>query len=384
MLYVTGPLHDPAVGYAQAAFQYLMALKTSGYNNFQLSLVEGGVNWRQAPPWTEPLSIVRHTTEDHLNLALVHWLPEFLTNPVFLRGHKANYGLAITEADRIPAWLIQKYNEILSGLIVPTTWQRDVAVASGLKIPCEVLAHPQGSYFWRGVEAFREAKEHSNAPYTFYYVGTWAARKNPVAILSAYLQAFPVASHETRLVLKISRHRGVRDFITAFVAQVTGSAARLDQDIQIIDDFLTDTQLMWLHAAGDCFVSAHCSEGWGIGLSQAALSGNRVISTNWSAPTTFLQPESAGGVDIMLPYTMQDVKVDSTSTSFMFASPDGNNVPQWAAVDTDALVEALRRAAAERRPRPIADTQALRDTLSWEAVGAQFREMLERIEAGLR
>ena len=381
MLYVTGSLADPAAGYAQATLQYLMALKTSGYENFQLSPVGEIVNWRLAPPWTEPLSYVRRTTEDHTNLALIHWLPEFLTNKVFMRGSKANYGLAVTEADRLPKWLVQQYNTLLSGLIVPTTWQRDVVVASGVELPVEVLPHPQGDYFWRGVEQFRQQRDE-HAPYTFYYVGTWAARKNPEAVLRAYLRAFPSPTHDTRLVIKISRHKGVRDFLSAFVSDLTGSTARLEQDVQVIDDFLTDAQLMWLHAAGDCFVSAHCSEGWGIGLSQAALAGNRVISTNWSAPTTFLQAEAAGGVDIMVPYTMKDVIVDSTSTSFMFATT-GEAKPQWASIDEDALVEALRRAAQERRVRSVQDTVALQNALSWQTVGAQFRSMLERIEGGL-
>jgi glycosyltransferase involved in cell wall biosynthesis len=383
MLYVTGPLEDAAVGYTQAALQYLMSLKTAGYNNFQLSLTHGMANWRMTPPWTEPLSIVRHTTENHNNVAVIHWLPEFLTQPVFMRGKKLNIGLTVPEADRVPAWLIEKFNTTLNGFIVPTAWQRDVLMQSGLKLPCEVLPHTQGAYFWQQVEAIRSQMDKTNEPYTFYYVGTWVKRKNPIAVLRAYLKAFPVARPDVRLVMKISRHKGATDFIRALVGQYS-TADRLEQDIQIFDEFFTDDQLAWLHAAGDCYVTAHKSEGWGIGSFQAALVGNRVISTDWSAPVSYLQPVATGGVDLMVPYSMTPVDVDSTSTSFMFASPDESDQPMWAAIDEDALVEAYRTAARTRVYRTPEATARLRYDYGWTNVGKQFKLYLERLENDVR
>jgi len=383
MLYVTGPLEDAAVGYTQAALQYLMSLKTAGYNNFQLSLTHGMANWRMTPPWTEPLSFARDTTEDHNNVAIIHWLPEFLTNKLFMRGRKMNIGLTVPEADRVPTWLVKNYNECLHELIVPTTWQRDVLVRSGLTVPCEVIPHTQGEYFWKEVESIRAGIDKTNEPYTFYYVGTWVKRKNPLAVLRAYLKAFPVARPDVRLVLKISRHKGALDFIKAVVAQYS-SADRIEQDIQIFDEFFTDSQLAWLHAMGDCYVSAHKSEGWGIGSFQAALVGNRVISTDWSAPAAYLQPVAAGGVDLMVPYTLAPVDVDVTTTSFMFASPDENAQPMWAAIDEDALVAAYRTAARERQRRTVEATEQLRHDYGWPNVGEQFKSYLDRIEASVR
>lgn len=383
MLYVTGPLEDAAVGYTQAALQYLMSLKTAGYNNFQLSLTHGMANWRMTPPWTEPLSFVRNTGEDHNNVAIIHWLPEFLTNRVMLRGKKLNIGLTVPEADRVPAWLTTKFNETLNGLIVPTDWQRQVLIQSGMTIPCEVIPHTQGDYFWKEVEAIRAGIDKSNAPYTFYYVGTWVSRKNPLAVLRAYLKAFPVARPDVRLVMKVSRHRGAMDFIRALVAQYAHTD-RFDQDIQIFDEFFTDAQLAWLHAVGDCYVSAHKSEGWGIGSFQAALVGNRVISTDWSAPTSYLQRVETGGVDLLVPCTTTPVDVDASSTSFMFSEPDETKRPCWAAIDENALVDAYRTAAATRVQRSPEHTEQLRQTYGWATVGKQFKTYIENLEAAVR
>ena len=383
MLYVTGPLEDAAVGYTQAALQYLMSLKTAEYNNFQLSLTHGMANWRMTPPWTEPLAFVRNTTEDHNNVAVIHWLPEFLTNRIFLRGKKLNIGLTVPEADRVPAWLVEQFNKTLNGFIVPTDWQREVLVRSGLTLPCEVIPHTQGDYFWKEVEAIRAQIDKSAEPYTFYYVGTWVKRKNPIAVLRAYLKAFPTARPDVRLVMKISRHKGALDFIRALVGQYS-TTDRLEQDIQIFDDFFSDSQLAWLHAVGDCYVTAHRAEGWGIGSFQAALVGNRVISTDWSAPVSYLQRTATGGVDLMMPYTMTPVDVDSTSTSFMFSELEGNEQPMWAAIDEDALVEAYRKAASERVYRTPKATEHLRHAYGWQTVGTQFKLYLERLEDAVR
>jgi hypothetical protein len=97
-----------------------------------------------------------------------------------------------------------------------------------------------------------------------------------------------------------------------------------------------------------------------------------------------LQPVAAGGVDLMVPYTLAPVDVDATTTSFMFASPDENDQPMWAAIDEDALVAAYRTAARERQRRTVEATEQLRHDYGWPNVGEQFKSYLDRIEASVR
>lgn len=373
MLYV-GNFGDPAEGYAQAALQYAMALQQTGYQNFRLNPVQGMVNYRQLPAWCEPLSMPRRTGNDVAELAIVHYTPDTVVHPKLLLGRR-NVALTVTETTGIPTWLVKRLNEELNGLITPTQWNLDVLRESGVTLPMYVLPHTQGEYFRRSVATYHEARRHDN-PWTFYYIGTWTPRKNPGMVLRAYLRAFPdPTKSDTRLVLKISRSSAVLDLIARIVEDETGSTARLSQDVNVFAEFWSDAQLAYLHAHGDCYVSAHYGEGWGIGTFQAALAGNRQISTKWSAPVEYLPHSIVDWVD----YKMVDVA--PLGFNVMFYTTCAGDAPiMCAEPQMDSLVAALQVSAAQRAVVPRSVVDALWDKYGWEAVGAQFVTLLNNLE----
>ncbi len=116
-------------------------------------------------------------------------------------------------------------------------------------------------------------------------------RKNPLAVIAAYRDAFTDGG-DTRLVIRtMNSTRHPEDF-GQLLAAAGGRA-----DIDIIDATRSLAIAKAEIAQADCFVSLHRSEGFGLNIATAAAAGTPVISTNYSGPTDFLVPESAWFTD---------------------------------------------------------------------------------------
>jgi glycosyltransferase involved in cell wall biosynthesis len=123
---------------------------------------------------------------------------------------------------------------------------------------------------------------------------SYAARKNPEAVVRAFLAAFPDLSEPAYLLIK-----------TSGAAAMPADAARLrdlarDRRIEIRDAILDRPQLLELVRSADAFVSLHRSEGFGRGPAEAMLLGTPAIVTNYSGSTDYATDECALLVDFDL------------------------------------------------------------------------------------
>lgn len=84
-----------------------------------------------------------------------------------------------------------------------------------------------------------------------------------------------------------------------------------------------------LHHIGNCYVSPHCLEGWGLCLSDAMAHGNLVVATGYGGNMDFMTKENS------LPVEYQMV-------SAQLNSPWPIDPCQWAAVDDDDMVVKLQ------------------------------------------
>ena len=89
-------------------------------------------------------------------------------------------------------------------------------------------------------------------------VGSTAARKNPRMVVDAFREAFP---DDENVFLVIKFHStAVEPAVTRQLTQ----ALRGADNVLVISDLLSESDMGLLRAACDCFVSAHRSEGfWG-------------------------------------------------------------------------------------------------------------------------
>ncbi len=123
-------------------------------------------------------------------------------------------------------------------------------------------------------------------------------RKNPQAVVNAFLRAFPADSwtrDQVGLVIRTGRPRkasAVWDRLKAL--------AQTDDRLHLNEGTLQRPELLALYQACDVFVSLHRAEGFGRGIAEALQLGLHVVTTGYSGNLDFCQrPETAARVDLV-------------------------------------------------------------------------------------
>lgn len=123
--------------------------------------------------------------------------------------------------------------------------------------------------------------------------GSFIERKNPLAIVEAFQQAFH-SSENVELVLKVANESDSEHWAT--VKQKANSDCR----IKIISRLMTAAELNALWLTADCYVSLHRSEGFGRTIAEALLRRLPVIATNYSGSTDLFPKDYPWLVDYEL------------------------------------------------------------------------------------
>jgi glycosyltransferase involved in cell wall biosynthesis len=123
---------------------------------------------------------------------------------------------------------------------------------------------------------------------------SFATRKNPEAVVEAFLRAFPSGDESVFLVIKsmgAEENCSQLEFLTSLCT---------DPRISLRDIRLDRDELLGLIKASDAFVSLHRSEGFGRGPAEAMLLGRPTILTDYSGTKDFTSEDTAFLVDYQL------------------------------------------------------------------------------------
>ncbi len=115
-----------------------------------------------------------------------------------------------------------------------------------------------------------------------------AARKNPWGVIDAWQSAFPQATPEARLTIKVSDLSRDRASATKLAALV---AARTD--MRLVSDHFSEIDMIAFIGAFDVLVSLHRAEGFGLTLAEAMAQGVAVIATEFSGNLQFMDATNA-------------------------------------------------------------------------------------------
>jgi glycosyltransferase involved in cell wall biosynthesis len=116
---------------------------------------------------------------------------------------------------------------------------------------------------------------------------SYASRKNPEAVVQAFLSAFPDSEENVRLVIK------TQGGSAAAIPWRRLNALCRDPRIEIRDMSISRAGVLELIQTADAFVSLHRSEGFGRGPAEAMLMGKPVIVTGYSGTVDFATPDCA-------------------------------------------------------------------------------------------
>lgn len=196
-----------------------------------------------------------------------------------------------------------------------------------------------------------------------YDCNSFVERKNPQAVVKAFMKAFSPEDTNVGLVLKLLYPQ---DF-QAHVEELKRTLAPY-KNIYYIDQYLSDDETRTLLQASDAFVSLHRSEGFGLLPLEAMSLGVPVISTAWSGNMEYMNHMNTALVGY---------KLVPVNGKYVGSKPGDGQV--WAEADVDEAAAYMRRMVSDRawRERLIEAGRYTADhCFAPETVGKLMRDRL--------
>lgn len=310
----------------------------------------------------------------HYKIKIMHTTPdefERLKEPG--KYHIAHF---FWETDKLPEVFVQGLN-LVNEIWTGSEANKSAILKSGVDKPVHIIPQPieterewPASYELPGIPAF-----------TFYSIFEWTDRKNPAALLRAYYGEFRKDENVCLLIktyfrnFNLSNKRMIRDTISKIQAEFGGPENT--PPVFVYLDLMDRQQIMRFHMTGDCYVSAHRGEGWGVPQAEAMLAGRPIISTGYGGIHEYLE---AGKNAMLIKYTMVPLKGMDHSSHFY------TNDQLWAEVDGLALRENIRFAfnnPEEMHKIGVAGQTTVLEQFNLERVGGLMATRLAEIEASL-
>jgi GT2 family glycosyltransferase len=347
-------------GYAVSSREMVLQLDALGVD-VRLAYLYG-TDWMDAQTDDHRLAAMRRRPKD-LDLPQV----VYGSGDLFCKnGGDYRIGYTMLEVDGIPEdWVLQA-NE-LDEIWVPSTFNRDTFLDSGLKVPIYVIPLGVNPDFCNPrVRAFRPSER-----YTFLSVFEWGVRKAPDVLLQAYHQAFS-RQDDVLLMLKVTNtdpgldvHREISKL--GLPQEGPPVAVLYNQD-------LPTHQMGSLYCSADCFVLPTRGEGWGMPILEAMACGLPAIATDWSAQTDFVNEEVA------YPLRVSNLVPAKAKCPYY----EGFN---WAQPDQDHLVHQMRHVFENRAEAATKGARASKAALSnwtWRQAAQKIKDRLLAIESDRR
>lgn len=168
-----------------------------------------------------------------------------------------------------------------------------------------------------------------------YDCNSFVSRKNPQAVVQAFLKAFTPEETHVGLILKMLYSENAQEHVNKLKKLLAPY-----KNIYYITQFLSDKEMRTLLQVSDAFVTLHRSEGFGLLPLEAMSLGTPVISTEWSGNMEYMNHKNTALVGCsMIPVDGQYV-----------GSTKGDGL-MWADPDIDEAAAHMRRMVSDQKWR---------------------------------
>lgn len=198
---------------------------------------------------------------------------------------------------------------------------------------------------------------------TLFDLNSYAARKNPRAVIDAFRQS-GLAGRGAALVVKVQNVSSNASDFAALQASVHDLRGTV-----LLTETMSRADIYALEAACDCFVSLHRSEGFGLAVAECMALGKPVISTDWSGTAEFVNSDNG------CPVRARIVTLEQNHGPYAKGSTWADPDPAHAAEHMCRLF--ADRALASRLGGAARETIAAR--FAPRIIGARYRRRLESI-----
>jgi glycosyltransferase involved in cell wall biosynthesis len=278
--------HRQRSGSGEAARNYIRSLLAVGVEvAAKPILLQGDLDVKDLP---EDIRKAEETSSEGCEVCIQHVLPHYLD---YNGNFRKNIAILITETI---GWENSGWNHFVNTMDEVWVPNRDAKVHAKILPKIKVVPHACD------VNRFKDVKPaiipELEGSYTFYYVGEHNRRKR----ISAFVEAFHLefASNEpVNILLKVYQpnkpgHETFNEVVQLCNQIKTG--LKLYQDTSryhnelIMANYMSDSELLSLHKACDCFVLSSYGEAWSYPTFDAMALGNSVIAPNFGGPADFL------------------------------------------------------------------------------------------------
>lgn len=306
-------------------------------------------------------------------IQVIHLTPENF--PSYMEQGKYNIGYTVWETSKIPSdWVI--YCNQMNELWVPSEWNKEVFRNSGVTVPIMVLPHcvemPKLDN-----SCVKASMGLSESTFVFYSIFQWIARKGPLALLRAYLTEFS-PEEDVCLTLKTYRLNTSHEQKELIKRDVKNVKAGLNLDffpqIRLFGDLFTAEQMISFHLRGDCLVSPHSAEGFGLTLAEGMSYGKPVIGTNYSGPLDFMNESNSFLINCQ-ERPVYNMIFGNYNGHMTWADPDVMHLRKLMRYVFNNREEAMKKA--ERAKKDISEQ------LNSKVIGKIMIDRLKEIEKGL-
>jgi glycosyltransferase involved in cell wall biosynthesis len=220
--------------------------------------------------------------------------------PSFSERSHSKYRVLYTtiESSSVPDQTVQVCNSYQE-IWVTSDFCKEVLVKHGVNKPIHVFPPGIQTKLYNE-DAVPHVFRPALKPFVFCSLFGWSYRKGYDALLKAYLKAFtgddPVSLLIISRYLYASERSGIiKEEIDKFIKKYGGSnPPHIARCRRVIPEY----ELPRIYKACNVFVLPSRGEGFGMPICEASLCGLPVISTNYSAPTMFLNGDNSILVDI--------------------------------------------------------------------------------------
>jgi len=209
--------------------------------------------------------------------------------------------------------------------------------------------------------------------YLFYSISQWTERKNFEDLLIAYWSEF---TDSDKVVLFLKTYRAnysqqEHDIVQNMISTLAKSCTKQNlPPVAVIRQLLSKQQILALHNACSCYVSSARGEGLGLGMLEAALFENPVVTNLFGEQASYINEDRG----LIYNHVLRPV-VGTGIRSFYTMDQS------WAAPDVKDMARQMRFAY-ENRNEAAAKGKALKDYLlehcKYENVAAEIKAHLDQ------
>jgi glycosyltransferase involved in cell wall biosynthesis len=230
---------------------------------------------------------------DYYDMQIFHTLPN-LWSLIAERTKKPfpvkQVGYCTWENSKIPNHWIYDINK-MSELWVPSSFNKTAFESCGVTIPITVFPHVFMNQTLpdRSTVNLRDytGKPIPNNIFTYYSIAEYTDRKGINDLIECF-DAVNTKNPNTQLVLKLHHKDYSVQNKGHIIAQLSKRTKNLSKSIYVITDNSSNKDILSIHSIGDCYVSLHKGEGFGLSLYDAMNYDKKIVSTNYGGPTDYL------------------------------------------------------------------------------------------------